>query len=282
MSIEWTDQVLNPVRAHRDMGDGSTIVGHHCEKVSPGCLHCYAETINLGGRFGPDRGTRLPFMRSSRDRVEIRLEPKVLDTLRKVRKPRRFFVGSMTDLFADFVPEEMLLEVLEACHAAALRGAVVQLLTKRPERMVRTLQQNRALAHPNLWTGVSVESSRELYRIDLLFYVAGTTRFVSYEPALTAIDFGLRLDRVAWLIVGGESGPGARPFHLEWGLDACRQAIAAGCPPFVKQVGSNPWFRGKPLPCNAARGGDMGEWPEKLRLRGFPQINTYLAEESAS
>lgn len=270
--IEWTDQTLNPIRAHRDIG-GPIAVGHHCEVVSPGCLNCYAQDQNLHSRFGALSGTRLPYVRSSRDRVEIVLDEKVLERLRRLRKPRRIFVGSMTDLFGEWVPDAMLLEVLVACAVAGRRGATIQLLTKRPVRMAEVFHAHRDLAHPNLWLGVSVETQRELHRAQTLGLIEGVTRFVSYEPALGPLDLGAFAHAIDWLIIGGESGPKARPFNVAWGISALEQARGAGCAVFFKQLGSHPIGQSAPpLRGIGPRGEDWSGWVglEYAKVREFP------------
>jgi protein gp37 len=129
---------------------------------------------------------------------------------------------------------------------------------------------------PNVWIGVSVENQHFAHeRLPFLVETPAAKRFISYEPALEAVDFGSYLRDIDWLIVGGESGRKARPFDLAWARWAVRQCDVAGCHCFVKQLGANPYeITGGPdsdfLDLRSPSGGDMDEWPEDLRVREFP------------
>jgi protein gp37 len=289
--IEWTDATWNPIRAwfrtpvrDPEIGAMETRVGHYCEHVSPGCEHCYAETMNKR------LGTGLAFKPGFRKHVEVVLDDKTLMAPLKWKKPRRIFVGSMTDMFADFVEDEWrdrIFAVMALCS-----WHTFQVLTKRAERMQsyfrtwpmggqpdriteiacdialafrRGQQGSAGLAGrplPNVWLGVSAEDQQRAdERIPLLLQIPAAVRFVSVEPLLGPIDLteiehapahclhalaGIKAETdgtarachmLDWVIVGGESGPGARPMHPDWARSIRDQCAAAGVPFFFKQHG---------------------------------------------
>lgn len=199
-SIEWTDWTSNPIRA---INKATGKAGHFCEKVSPGCAHCYASTMNESARF---IGTGLEFLPANRERVDIRLNEK---ELREWRKPRyggqRIFAFDMTDLFGEWVPDEWLSEIFAAMSLALTYWAPghepqFQILTKRPERM-RAFMLNsdlhRVLGYdysaimplPNVWLGVTVENQHFAdERIPVLLDTPAAVRFISAEPLLSGLD----------------------------------------------------------------------------------------------
>jgi protein gp37 len=214
-SIEWTDATWNPVRG--------------CVKVSPGCKHCYAETF--AERFRGVLGH--PFEQG----FDLRLVPEKLDVPLRWRSPRRVFVNSMSDLFQDGVPTDYIAEVGRVMQTADWH--TYQVLTKRHERM-RTLLRGELswlgrLAH--VWLGVSVEDRRHgLPRIDALRETPASVRFLSIEPLLE--DLGrIDLSDMDWVIVGGESGAGARPMKERWVVSLRDQCREASVPFFFKQWG---------------------------------------------
>jgi protein gp37 len=214
-SIEWTDATWNPVRG--------------CVKVSPGCKHCYAETFAERFRGVPGH----PFEQG----FDLRLVPEKLDAPLGWRSPRRIFVNSMSDLFQESVPVEYVAEVGRIMQAASWH--TYQVLTKRHDRMRRLLcgelsWLGRLL---NVWFGVSVEDrAHGLPRLEALRETSAALRFVSIEPLLE--DLGpIDLTGIDWVIVGGESGPGARPMKEEWVLSIREGCRAAGVPFFFKQWG---------------------------------------------
>jgi protein gp37 len=246
--IAWTDATWNPVTG--------------CSKVSPGCAHCYAEALSK--RFGRS--------------FEVTLHPERLDEPLHWRKPRRVFVCSMADLFHEQVPWEYIdrvFDVMDRCPQHTF-----QVLTKRPERM-------KALARSvpsNVWLGASIENARFVGRADHLRETPRAVRFISAEPLLGPLVqrcswcqgqgrvaplymtcpgrclhswgwHGLDLDGVDWLIIGGESGPKARPMDPQWALDLIAAARAAGTKVFVKQMGG-------------LRPG--GPIPDELNIREYP------------
>lgn len=285
-------------------------VGPHCEHVSPGCEHCYSETNN--GRCLTFNGTGLPFDRRARDLVDPFIDEKILAQPFHWKQPRKIFVCSQTDVFGDWYTDEQIYRVFMEIWRA--HWHTYQVLTKRAERMFRLvsawLDVDRILmkafapdALPggsgiqrtpeplaNVWFGVSVEDQATAdERIPLLLQTPAAVRFVSYEPALEAVRFnedwlhlGCRptmdlpptAGKLDWIIVGGESGPGARRFDIEWGLNIVEQCAAAGVACFVKQTGSNPYWRGYPEGrafLGDRKGGDIEQWPTSLRVRNFPQ-----------
>lgn len=214
-TIEWTDATWNPVRG--------------CTKVSPGCAHCYAETF--AERF---RGVRdHPFERG----FDLQLIPEKLELPLLWRKPKRIFVNSMSDLFHEAVPDDYIAAVAQIMVAAPWH--TFQVLTKRAERMRQLLSKRLSFAapHSHIWWGVSVENRRiGVPRIGHLQASDAQIRFLSIEPLLE--DLGdLRLSGIHWVIVGGESGPGARPMKQEWVLSIKRQCSQSGIPFFFKQWG---------------------------------------------
>lgn len=209
-TIEWTESTWNPVTG--------------CDKISPGCAHCYAERM----------ATRLKAMGlpAYRNGFEVTLQETVLGAPLRWRKPQMVFVNSMSDLFHDRVSSEFIQRVFSVMTRA--HWHTFQILTKRPERL---LDLEGALPWAsNIWMGVSVESQRYTNRIDLLRHVGARVRFLSLEPLLGPLP-DLHLDGVHWVIVGGESGPGARPVKGEWVLDIRDQCRAASIPFFFKQWG---------------------------------------------
>lgn len=291
-SIEWTDATWNPVRG--------------CSRISPGCKNCYAERV--AARFS-DPGA--PFhlfaerMPSPHWTGKTGLVEKHINDPLHWKQPRRIFVNSMSDLFHEGIPFEVIDQVFTVMVAANLH--TYQILTKRADRMFEYFRSgrhdnghgpDRANYHldQNIWLGVSVENQEYAdARIPLLLQTPAAIRFVSYEPALGPVDFrnlcgntvnaldGIDFDIISGpqiaalnqIIVGGESGPGARPFHLEWMRSTVQQGAASRVAIFCKQIGSNPYWNGYPLgraDRHDKKGGDMEFWPHDLRVRQYPQV----------
>ncbi len=213
--IEWTDATWNPMRG--------------CTKISPGCTHCYAET--LAERFRGVKGH--PFEHG----FDLRLVPDKLGDPIRWNAPRRIFVNSMSDLFHEGVPDEYIEKVCRVMLAA--HWHTYQVLTKRADRMARLLRGplRRAAEAPHIWWGVSVENRKHgLPRIARLRAARPSVAFLSIEPLLE--DLGeMNLRGIHWVIVGGESGPGARPMAPDWVRSVRRQCRAAKVPFFFKQWG---------------------------------------------
>jgi len=217
--IEWTDATWNPVTG--------------CSKVSPGCAHCYAETLSL--RFGWSARPWLP----ANAAMNVVLHPERLDQPTRWRRPRRVFVNSMSDLFHELVPDSFVFEVFDRMAKADWHS--FQVLTKRPERMASALRAYYARRSaraplPNVWLGTSIENDRWAGRADALRKTPATIRFVSAEPLLGPLP-SLDLREIDWLIVGGESGNAARPMGAGWALDLRDRALSTGTAFFFKQWG---------------------------------------------
>lgn len=208
-SIEWTDATWNPVTG--------------CEKISPGCKHCYAE--RMAGRL------QAMGQKNYARGFEVTLQPHMLERPLSWKKPQNIFVNSMSDLFHRDVPLSYIRQVFDVMKRASWHR--FQVLTKRAERLEEL--RRRLDFPPNVWIGVSVESRRFLYRIVCLRQVPAAVRFVSFEPLIE--DLGeLELEGIHWAIVGCESGPGARPFKLSWARSIRDQCIEAEVALFFKQA----------------------------------------------
>lgn len=214
-NIEWTDATWNPVRG--------------CTKVSDGCKHCYAETF--AERFRGVKGH--PYQQG----FDLRLVPEKLAEPLRWRNPKMIFVNSMSDLFHESVPDEYVIAVAEVMAKA--KWHTYQVLTKRSERLCELLNSSLRFAakQEHIWWGVSVENRKYgIPRVENLHKTRAAMRFLSIEPLLE--DLGqLNLKGIDWVIVGGESGPGARPMKKEWVVslkDQCKMARTAF---FFKQWG---------------------------------------------
>ncbi len=294
-TIEWTNKTWNPVTG--------------CTKVSPGCRHCYAETVArrfparfyADGQFVPwtvkaqrEEAKRLTNLASElgtpfepSDYSPVMLHPERLQDPLRWRKPSQVFVNSMSDLLHEDVPLEFIRQVFAVMAQA--RWHTFQVLTKRHKRL-------ESLADildwpPNMWMGVSVENQRYAEeRIPALLRTPAAVHFVSCEPLLSGLDLrpylipqcqecreagcykcdcddcadGAALD---WVIVGGESGPKARPMNPEWILSLRNQCRTAGVAFFLKQLGS---VLAKRWRLKDSKGADWNEWPAALRVREMP------------
>lgn len=303
-SIEWTDASWNPTRG--------------CTRVSEGCRNCYAERMAARmsgpGQWGEGFAKRSPHRWTGK--VEL-IRSKLEEPL-GWRKPQRIFVNSMSDLFHESLPDHAIAQVFAVMEMASRH--TFQILTKRPERMLRWVSNYKAAIdrmadHPepegglymsrysHIWLGVSVEDQATAdARIPFLLQTPAAVRWVSYEPALGPVDFGRYyfttlpgreardypfpqlaeehrtkwIDLLDWIVVGGESGPGARPFNVAWARSTIRQCREANAAPYVKQLGARPFCDPTtPIPSDRSplrnrKGGDMAEWPEDLRVREFP------------
>ncbi len=213
--IEWTDATWNPVRG--------------CTKISPGCKNCYAE--RFAERFRGVKGHPYEFG------FDLRLVPEKLNEPLRWRAPRRIFVNSMSDLFHENVPDSYIRQVANVMLTA--NWHTYQVLTKRAVRLFRQLSGplRDAAAAQYVWWGVSVENKEYgLPRIELLREAPAAVRFLSIEPLLE--DLGqVDLRGISWTIVGGESGPGARPMRAEWVRSLRDQCARAKVPFFFKQWG---------------------------------------------
>jgi len=221
--IEWTDCTWNPVAG--------------CSIVSPGCTNCYAMRMAARlERMGMEKYEGTTRISGSRQvwTGRIRLDERSLELPLAWHKPRRIFVNSMSDLFHEDVPETFIARVWSVMAAA--HRHTFQILTKRPERMLSVLTSAKLARLSNVWLGTSVEHADFKVRIAVLRRVPAVVRFLSLEPLLGPLD-GLDLRGIHWVIVGGESGPRARPMRTEWVEDIRCQCEARGVPFFFKQWG---------------------------------------------
>jgi protein gp37 len=264
--IEWCDETINPIRTKEG--------GWHCVKSSPGCTNCYAEKINM--RFGAKK----PYIQ--RD-VELVLNEKALEKPLKWKKPKRIFIQDMSDLFLDGIPYEYQYKTFKMVLRYPQHTFIM--LTKHPKNMEYHFRSLDKLP-PNLWLGVTAENQEQAdKRIPILLQIPAAVRFVSVEPMLGNVDImrhwyqwgcdGKSSNRITgklehihdercrrpldWIIAGGESGPKARPMHLDWAKSLASQCQEANVPIFVKQ-----------LHINGKLNKNMAEWPEDLRIREFP------------
>ena len=305
--IAWTGATWTPIRArHRVTGK----VGWYCQRISEGCRHCYASTMNSW------RGNGVDYTVPALADVELFLDERILAAPLSWRTPRRIFVCSMTDLFGAWAPDEWIDRIFAVMALAPWH--TFQVLTKRQERMLAWFSEWRkpnggseprwcAVSDteqrdhgrragggwplPHVQCGVSVEDRKTLNRLDVLRQTPATLRFVSFEPLLE--DLGaINLDGIGWAILGGESGPSARPCDLAWIRSAVAQCLAAGTACFVKQLGARPFtdsdmgMYGWPphvtftpiqdgalaeVRLHQRAGADPSEWPEDLRVQEWPR-----------
>lgn len=294
--IEWADESSNPI-----VVDGG---GWWCQWASEGCDRCYSEVLNQNRFYG---GNGLPYRGQP---PTLKLKRELLAKWAKMSKPRRHFVGSMTDLFGAWIEREWQFEILDAMRKAPKQTFMI--LTKRPHIMrdaiakwleLRSLEQLPS----NIQVGTTVEMQKYLLsRTKELLQIPAKVRFLSVEPLLEAIH--LKLEMVAtpcpecagtmsipvegggvacpncldsptgqgWIlgihqiIIGGESGHNARKFELEWGRSLIIDCQCYGIAPFFKQAGSNPWDNNQPIKFSG-KGGNKEELPPSLNIREFPE-----------
>lgn len=307
-NIEWADYSSNPLRA---IVGGRR--GHMCAKISPGCANCYSEAMN--NRFGNQADYTAGNARTAEHYIDEKELSHCLTFRHKPpykngRSRPAVFPFDMTDLFGDWVDEKTIIKVLRAFHAR--NGVDWLILTKRPER-ARAIFDSMPLV-PNVWLGVSAEDQKRAdERVPVLLQTKVAVRFVSAEPLLGPIDFdfggpckvcgnvpdrdgtlehgrgcyrlsddgggseGFR-EQLDWMIVGGESGPKARPCDVAAVRSIVWQCAAVDLPVFVKQLGANPTslfddnhgrVTGR-VHLNDSKGGDPAEWPAELRVRQMP------------
>ena len=208
--IEWTQTTWNPVTG--------------CSKISQGCKHCYAERMA--------KRLHAQGMEKYRNEFRVTIHPDTLKDPLKWKKPKLVFVNSMSDLFHKGVPEKFIMSVFEVMNEA--RHHTFQTLTKRPERVAKA--NKRLNWTSNIWMGTSIESEKYLHRADALKETDAQVKFLSLEPLLGPLP-NLDLKGIDWVIVGGESGPGARPMKEEWVTEIRDSCVESGVPFFFKQWG---------------------------------------------
>ncbi|RLP25258.1 DUF5131 family protein [Mesorhizobium sp. YM1C-6-2] len=222
-SIEWTDATWNPVAG--------------CTILTAGCTNCYA--MRMASRLeamGVEKYSGLTRKSGGRAKWtgKVVLDPKSLSIPAGWSKPRRVFVNSMSDLFHPDVPAHFIRRIWKVM--ADTPRHTYQILTKRPSRMAAVLSLNGFQVLPNVWLGTSVEDSHVLSRLDELRQVPAAVRFVSFEPLIGSVAEG-NLKDIQWAIVGGESGPNARPMDPQWIDEIFDQCIDADTTFFFKQWG---------------------------------------------
>jgi len=210
-NIEWTDRVWNPSKG--------------CSKISEGCKYCYAESFA--------KRLQAMGMEDYKDGFKFKILPHRLNEPLKIKKPQKFFVNSMSDLFHDDMPEEYLNQIFDVINQTPQH--TYQILTKRAENMFEYFQNHNV--PDNVWLGVTVENSSYIYRIDILRKIKTTIKFVSFEPLIGPID-KIDLKNIDWVIVGGESGNRARLIKPEWVNNIYLQCKKQNIPFFFKQWGT--------------------------------------------
>jgi protein gp37 len=241
-TIEWTDATWNPVTG--------------CTKVTPGCDHCYAERFSERFRGVPGHPFETGF--------DLTLRPERVTQPLRWRQPRCIFVNSMSDLFHKAIPRAFLDAVFDTMEQA--HWHTFQVLTKRSSLMSRYHLRGRygeGLAPPHIWLGVSVEDARNAVRLKHLRAARAATKFVSFEPLLGPVG-QVDLTGIDWAIVGGESGPKARPMAEAWAIEIRDRCQADGVAFFFKQWGGvRPKSGGRRL-----RGREWNQYPDMTRRRG--------------
>jgi protein gp37 len=292
--IAWTDATWNPVRG--------------CALVSHGCTNCYAmkQAHRFSGKGGAYEGLTKMTSHGPTWTGKVRCIPELLDVPLRWKKPRRIFVNSMSDLFHEDVPESFIdrvFAVMTQCERHTF-----QVLTKRPQRMrdyvYDWMRRSQSWLTPNIHLGVSVEDQETANdRIPLLLQTPAAVRFISAEPLLEEVtifsidgpidSYDGMASPLHWVIVGGESGPKARPLDLRWARSIVEQCAMVSVPVFIKQLGGVPvmdertWFaqtcllaaRNKdkvpagtvPIALRDRAGADPSEWPADLRVQQFPE-----------
>lgn len=234
--IEWTEATWNPTTG--------------CTKISLGCKNCYAERMTK----------RLQAMgvNKYRNGFELCFHPETLDEPYSWRKPRTVFVNSMSDLFHEEMPVDIIQKVFKVMNDNPIH--TFQVLTKRADVLLK--QSKHLKWTKNIWIGVTVENQENVTRIDHLRKVNANVRFLSIEPLIGKIDY-LDLQNIDWVIVGGESGPGARPMDEDWVLKIKKQCQQQDTPFFFKQWGgTNKKKNGRLL-----EGKTWDEMPENIDLK---------------
>lgn len=296
--IEWTDATENVIVVQ---GADGKPHGWYCQKVSPGCQHCYSESLNQNTFYN---GNRMKYRVSADGTLPpLMLRRDILSAWARKSKSKKRFVNSMTDTFGEFVPDYWIFEIFDAMAAAP--SQTFQVLTKRAKRMWETvtdwLEERRLAQVPaNIWLGVSVEDQQRAdERIPWLLKTSATVRFLSCEPLLGPIDlWSARYQNpnggltgavttwpggVQWVITGGESGHHARPAHPDWFRAIRDECQAAGTPYFHKQNGE--WIGSySDLPHNLAERVNVGDVPEALGMHchGYPFAMMYRFGKKAA
>jgi protein gp37 len=257
--IAWTEATWNPV------------VG--CTHISPGCDHCYAAREASGRLRGIPVYSGLA--EGGRFTGEVRILPERLDQPLRWQRPRLIFVNSMSDLFHRGIPAEFVGQLFDVM--ARTPRHTYQVLTKRPQLVAYILGPNGCgfyasedpdlpCPQPNVWLGTSIESDRYTFRADHLRATPAAVRWLSLEPLIAPVP-SLDLAGIGWVVVGGESGPGARPMDLGWARDIRDRCVAAGVAFFMKQLGA---VVARDNGMSDRAGHTLAEFPEDLRIQDYP------------
>lgn len=209
-SIEWTESTWNPVTG--------------CSKISAGCANCYAERMA--------RRLKAVGVPNYANGFEIALHEELLNLPLRWHKPKIVFVNSMSDLFHEKIPDDFILRIFDVMNRASWHR--FQILTKRSDRLSR-MSPDLPWAD-NIWMGVTVENRKCAFRIEHLRKTRASIKFISMEPLLEPLK-ELNLLGIDWIIVGGESGPGARPLNEDWVMDIKEECRKSNIPFFFKQWG---------------------------------------------
>jgi protein gp37 len=212
--IQWTDETLNCVTG--------------CTQLSAGCANCYAKRNAMRLQKNPNPKVAHKYQNA----FDVTVHPECLELPLKWKKPRKVFVNSMSDTFHPDVPEDFIRKLFE--RIAECPQHIFQVLTKRADRLAEL--SDRLPWPTNLWMGVTVERADYISRLEHLRKVPAYLRFISFEPLLGAIP-DLDLTGIDWVIVGGESGPNARPLDLQWARAIRNRCVENGVPFFFKQIG---------------------------------------------
>jgi protein gp37 len=270
-NIQWTDVTENPIAIKKPDGSHG---GHWCHKISAGCANCYAEKLNSNPGFF-SFASKLPYTGDVPDGLTFDFES--ITRWKRARTSKKRFICSMTDLFGEWVPIEWQLMIFDAAEGAPKQ--TIQLLTKRPEIALSSARRwletrYRESLPSNIWMGVTIEDeAAERARFTPLYDLSMLSNtWISYEPALTSVDFKklAQNDMFSWIVVGGESGAKARPCDVRSLIGAVQTAKEYDIPVFVKQMGQNPVYDGKQLVLRDRKGGDFLEFPKELQYREFP------------
>ena len=249
--IEWTDATWSTQRG--------------CDLVDDTCKKCYAKRFSE--RFRGVSGNAFEHG------FDFRLVPENLEMPLHWKQPRKIFVNSMSDTFHRDAPDEYIIRMAEVMAEADWH--TYQVLTKRSERMRDLLNSKlKFAAHlPHIWWGVSCGNRKNgIPRIAHLQATDVAVRFLSLEPIIE--DLGeLDFSGIHWVIIGGESGPGSRPFFVDWARDLIRQCRRQKVACFVKQVGHRPVVDNNPLKIYSLKGGNMADWPKDIRVREYPDTS---------
>lgn len=285
--IEWAEASVNPIRArNRETGK----VGWFCTHASDGCVHCYSEAFNRR------LGTGVDYRAQDVGRVEIFLDEEILCQPLRWERPRRIFWNSMTDMFGEFVPDGWLDKMFGVM--ALTPHHVHLMLTKRTarlrdyvlsrtradgcldDRIVSAAPQGRCRDGrryhwdlppwplPSVWAGGSVEDQRRANeRIPEILATPAAVHWVSAEPLLEGVDLAPTGGGLDWVVIGGESGEGARPFNIEWARRLIHQCRISGTAVFYKQGGASNSCR------HDSKGGHFECFPEDLKIREYPRVS---------